>query len=109
MAITLTISQNRKFSIKEDGLRGVAKGRCTIVPTGTYATGGAAIDEDDVDVLGGIGGITLVGSNTAAALYTLSYDRQAKKLLFHTAGAEVANTTDLGALSLEFYVEYYGS
>lgn len=45
-------------------------------------------------------GLAVLGQNTAAALYTFNYDSQAGTLVALVGGSQVANTTDLSALTV---------
>jgi hypothetical protein len=74
----------------------------TSYPTGGYAVTGALWGLASAGGPGatsnGIIGLTQISVNTAAALYQLVYNEQTGKVQILTAGAEVANATDLHTL-----------
>lgn len=78
----------------------------TSYPTGGYTFGGALVGGASTGGLGaannGMVGVDPLGQNTAAVLYQLVFNAQTGKIQILTAGAEVANATDLSALI--FYV-----
>lgn len=109
--MALTITGIRKEPIKVDGMRGLVRGRCNVTFDSSYPTGGESITPTNLSLLSQI--VSMFGSpDSDANAYRLSFDYTNSKLMVFSQGAadagdEVANTTDLSALS--FNCEFVGS
>jgi len=104
MALTVTTLRSRALS--DDFYHGLVKGQAEITFDSSYPTGGEAITPANLGLTAKILGIIGMAHDADANLYVLRYDIDNSKLLVENSGAQVANATDLSALT--FHVEYYG-
>lgn len=79
----------------------------------SYPTGGEALDDTELDAITGIADdrnsaaeIQFIVSETNVTGHTVSLDRANNKLLYFDADSEVANTTNLSAVTVRALVAW---
>jgi hypothetical protein len=89
--------------IPEGTLRGRKCGFADITFDSSYPTGGEAIAAADLKLATAIELLIHAGGDADGNAHQFVHDRTNGKILAYTAGAEVANTTDLSTLTPRFF------